>query len=146
MNPMDSIHNSHEYAPWGAPPALDGFIPAPSSSSNPPGLLQPITFQSFQPTDQITTTTPHAPTMFSSTNTYHSSNDVVMTDDPDAQHQLQQSAGSDRQPRRVSRRSKYSGLDWEKHKEEMRVLYLENDESLEEVMRIMKDKHSFVAS
>jgi Clr5 domain len=143
MNRMDSVHNSHMYAPWGA---LDGFIPAPSGSSNSPGLLQPITFQSFQPADQITTTTPHAPTMFSSTNTHHSSNDVVMTDDPDAQHRLQQSAGSDRQPRRVSRRSKYSGLDWEKHKEEIKVLYLENDKSLEQVMGFMKDKHSFAAS
>lgn len=145
MNPMDSVHNS-QYASWGAPGALDGFIPARSSSSNPPGLLQPIAFQSFQPTEQITTTTPHAPTIFSSTNAHHSLNDVVMTDDPDAQLQLQQSASSDRQPRRVSRRSKYSGLDWKKHKEEMRVLYLENNESLEEVMRTMKDKHSFAAS
>ncbi|KAF4990645.1 hypothetical protein FDECE_14310 [Fusarium decemcellulare] len=44
------------------------------------------------------------------------------------------------------RRSKYSHLNWDANKAELKRLYLDQDESLADTMAFMKDKHSFEAS
>ena len=49
-------------------------------------------------------------------------------------------------PRTASRRSKYKGLDWDEHKPKIKELYLDEDRSLSETMRIMKEAYSFNAS
>lgn len=43
-------------------------------------------------------------------------------------------------------RSKYGSLAWDRHKETLRRLYLDENKSLPEIMRIMNEKHSFDAS
>lgn len=44
------------------------------------------------------------------------------------------------------RRSRYGTLDWESHKSLLQSLYLTENKTLNETMRIMKDEHSFNAS
>jgi hypothetical protein len=69
-----------------------------------------------------------------------------MIEETNAQPHRQPPAGSQSPPMIVSRRSRYGNLDWDRHKEEMRKLYLEGDQSLDETMRVLKEKHSFLAS
>ncbi len=44
------------------------------------------------------------------------------------------------------RRSRYGILDWESHKSPLKRLYLTENKTLNETMKIMKDEHSFNAS
>ncbi|KAF4469329.1 rhomboid family [Fusarium albosuccineum] len=44
------------------------------------------------------------------------------------------------------KRSKYSHLNWDVHKAELKRLYLDEDKPLPETMKIMKDEHGFEAS
>ena len=48
--------------------------------------------------------------------------------------------------RTTSRRSKYRNLDWDGAKARIKELYLDEDRTLQETMRIMKEAHSFDAS
>ncbi|KAH7169989.1 hypothetical protein EDB81DRAFT_150522 [Dactylonectria macrodidyma] len=45
-----------------------------------------------------------------------------------------------------SRRSKYGNLDWERHKPQLQQIYLKDNNSLAETMKIMRTQHSFEAS
>ena len=46
----------------------------------------------------------------------------------------------------AARRSKYSDLDWDKAKAKIRTLYLAENKSLQETMRIMNETYAFDAS
>ena len=61
----------------------------------------------------------------------------------DAQFHEQHPAGHHSIPKFVSGRSKYGKLDWDRYKEEIRSLYLEENRNLADTMRIMKERHSF---
>jgi hypothetical protein len=45
-----------------------------------------------------------------------------------------------------STRSKYAHLNWDKYQAELRRLYMDENKSLPETMKIMKESHSFDAS
>ncbi|MCJ1381030.1 hypothetical protein MMC17_004139 [Xylographa soralifera] len=62
--------------------------------------------------------------------------DVTMQGDIDDSHipQNQQAA--------ITGRGRYNNVDWERHKEEIRKLYLMENKILDDTMRIMKAKHS----
>jgi hypothetical protein len=49
-------------------------------------------------------------------------------------------------PRVASRRSRYHDLNWEEHKGKIKELYLEEDRTLQDTMRIMREAYSFDAS
>lgn len=46
----------------------------------------------------------------------------------------------------ASRRSKYSSLDWDAHRETIRRLYMDEEKPLKETMEIMAEQHGFHAS
>jgi hypothetical protein len=46
----------------------------------------------------------------------------------------------------ASRRSKYSSLDWDAHRESIRRLYMDEEKPLKETMEIMAEQHGFYAS
>ena len=46
----------------------------------------------------------------------------------------------------ASRRSKYSSLDWDTHRETIRRLYMDEEKPLKETMEIMAEQHGFHAS
>lgn len=72
----------------------------------------------------------------------------VMVTDFASTPQTNQSAQPSRAGSQATRatRSKYGALDWTKHKETLRRLYLDENKSLPEIMRIMKEENSFDAS
>ena len=108
----------------------------------PPGLRQSTTFQPYEPFESLSTYPAHASNVLSNQDVPHlQSEDLEMAEDTDALHQPP--AGHQDTPKPVSRRSKYGNLDWEPYKEEMRQLYLEDNQSLDDTMRIMKERHSF---
>ncbi|KAH8884179.1 hypothetical protein GQ53DRAFT_830103 [Thozetella sp. PMI_491] len=45
-----------------------------------------------------------------------------------------------------ARRTKYGSLNWEQHRDEMRIIYLDENKSLADTMRIMRGKYNFEAS
>jgi hypothetical protein len=47
---------------------------------------------------------------------------------------------------RASRRLKYTGLDWDHHKPQLKRIYLDENKSLSETIAIMRDQYSFDAS
>ena len=77
---------------------------------------------------------------------YPQSEDLEMEDEPDAQLHDQHPAGHHNIPKSVLTRSKYANLDWDRYKEELRRLYLEENQNLDNTMRIMKERHSFPES
>jgi len=71
--------------------------------------------------------------------------DVVMTGGTNTRDDNQPPAGS-QVPTKVSRRSRHGNLDWEAHKDELKELYLNDNWSLKDTMRVMKQKYSFPES
>lgn len=47
---------------------------------------------------------------------------------------------------KATKRSKFGKLDWDYHKEKIRILYLEENKSLAETMELMRQRHGFDAS
>ena len=111
----------------------------------PPDLRQSTTFQPYEPFERLSTYPAHASDVVSNHDVRQlQTEDPEMAEDADAQHQ--HPAGHQNMPKPVSRRSKYGKVDWEAYKEELRELYLEDNQNLDDTMRIMKERHSFPES
>lgn len=50
------------------------------------------------------------------------------------------------QARVLGKRRRYDNLDWNAHQDELRQLYLLENKTLDETMKVMEEKHSFIAS
>ena len=74
---------------------------------------------------------------------YPQAEDLGIEEERDAQFHEQHQARHHSTPKLVSGRSKYGKLDWDSYKEEIRSLYLDENQNLADTMRIMKEKYSF---
>ena len=110
-------------------------------------LRQPPTLQPYEFSHTLSANLPRTLTVFSNQDPrYHCSEDLEIGEEADAQLHDQHSAGHHKILKHVSSRSKYGILDWDGHKEELRRLYLEEKQNLDNTMRIMKERHSFPES
>ena len=74
------------------------------------------------------------------------SEDLEIEEEAEAQVHDHHPADHQNIPKPVSGRSKYGNLDWDRHEEELRTLYLVENHNLDNTMRIMKERHSFPES
>ncbi|KAK4228436.1 hypothetical protein QBC38DRAFT_414506 [Podospora fimiseda] len=80
------------------------------------------------------------------TNTFHSDVTPSLSLSTEKDEPVQEPSHSSGPPKARSRRSKYGNLDWEKHKSELKQLYLDDNLTQPEVLGIMQMQHSFLAS
>ena len=64
----------------------------------------------------------------------------------DTQHHREPSPGHPSPPATTTRRARYGNMNWESRKEELKQLYLTEDKTLDETMRIMNEKYSIPES
>ena len=136
MSTINSILSPEDFT-WAPPSVSQDSSQGGMDTITPPGLRQSTTFQPYEPFESLSTYPAHASNVLSNQDVPHLHE---MVEDTDAHHQ--HPAGHQDMPKPVSRRSKYGNLDWEPYKKELRDLYLEDNKSLDDTMRIMKEKHS----
>ena len=134
-----------------SPEDFTWYLPSISQSFSeeggviPAAVIQSTTVPPHEPFHTLSTDPLQAPTALSNDDQrYDESEDIEMEEGENAQLQHQNPAGHQNLPKTVSRRSRYGNLSWDSHKEELKKLYRE--ETLENTMRIMKERHSFPVS
>ena len=143
MNSIDSILSPEDFS-WGLPSTSQNFSQGGVEAITPSALRQSTTFQPYEPFQTLSTNPPQASNIFTNDDQrYHQSEDLEMEEEADAQLHRQHPAGPQNISQTVSRRSRYGSLDWDRYKEELRKLYLEENQNLDNTMRIVKERHSF---
>ena len=132
---------------WELPPLSHNLSQGNLNPFTTSGVPQSPILQSCDSIHTLSTNLPQTSTLFSNDDQrYPQSEDLEMEEEADAQLHVEHPAGHHSIPKAISTRSKYSNLDWDSHKEELRRLYLEENQNLDNTMRIMKERHSFPES
>ena len=127
---------------WGLPPVSQNLSQGDLNAITTSDLPQSPTLQPYDSIQTLSTNPPQTSTLFSyDDQPYPQSEDLEMEEEADAQLHDQHPAGHHAIPKAVSSRSKYGNLDWDSYKEELRRLYLEDNQNLDNTMRIMKERH-----
>jgi hypothetical protein len=115
---------------------------------NSSALHQPNEFEPYDPFRLLPPSDAAAAGSFNNDNARgQSPRDVIMKDETKtSQHHHEPAQDIQEQPKTSLRRSKYGNLDWDRYKEQIRELYLDDNKSLDDTMRTMEEKHSFTAS
>ena len=144
---MESINSisSPEDLTWGLPPVPPNVSQGDLNATNTSDLPQSTFLQPYQSFHTLSTNAPQ-PSMTFSNDGRHSPPDIEIVKEADAQPHNPHPAGHHNIPKPISSRSKYGNLDWDSYKEELRSLYLEDNQNLDNTMRIMKERHSFPES
>ena len=143
MNSINSMLSQEDFS-WGLPSVSRSFSQGAVDATTASALPQPITFQTYEPFHTLSTNLHQASVGLSNDDQRdQQSEDLEMGEEADAQLHHQHPAGHQNIPKPVSRRSIYGNLDWDSHKEELRKLYMDENQNLENTMRIMKERHSF---
>ena len=132
---------------WGLPSISESFSQEGIDAITPSAVRQSSTFQPYEPFHTLSTNPTQASTFFNNDNQhYDQSEDIEMEEGVNAQLHHQHATGHENIPKIASRRSRYGNLNWDSYKEELRKQYLEENQNLDTIMRIMKEKHSFPES
>ena len=123
------------------PPVSPDLFQGYRNAINTSDLRQSPTLESSDPFHTLLTNPPRFSMAFS-----NDDYDLEIEEEADAQSHDQHPTGHHNILTPVSSRSKYGNLDWDSYKEEIRSLYLEENQSLNNTMRIMKERHSFPES
>ena len=133
---------------WDFMSVSDRFPPHNAGPAESSSLRQTNAYRHNESFQQMTPAGPPANGAYSLGNTrVQSSEDIDMGVEGSSHHGRHEPPLGSRSPAtRSSRRIKYGNVDWERHKEELRTLYLKNDKSLDDIIAIMTKKHSFPKS
>ena len=132
---------------WGLPPVSPSLFQGDLNAITTSGLRQSTTLQPFESFPTLSANPPQPSMAFSNEDQrYPQSEGLEIDEEVDAQLDDQYSAGHRKIFKPVSSRSKYGNLDWDGYKEELRRLYLEENQNLDNTMRIMKERHSLPES
>ncbi|KAK0114782.1 hypothetical protein ONS95_014264 [Cadophora gregata] len=128
---------------WNSPTAFIGSSPTAFSNSFAPHFNSPPPESAFGaqpahvPRDQSSWSIPASTTL--------QVEDAGEGSSSAAEHDQSFEMNAPPQPAMLQR-TKYRGLDWDAHKNQIKSLYLEGQKNLQETMEIMKDQHDFDAS
>ena len=132
---------------WGLPPVSHNLSRGDLNAITTSDLRQSPTLQPYDSSHTLSTNPPQTSMIFTNdSQPYPQSRYLEMEEQAHAQLHDQHPAGHHCIPKAVSSRSKYGNLDWDSCKEELRRLYLEENQNLDSTMRIMKERHSFPES
>lgn len=143
MNSINSMLSPEDFT-WRLPSVSQSLSQRAVDATTASAPRQPITFQTYGPFHPLSTTLHQASVGLS--NDDHrdqQSEDYEMGEEADTQLHHQHPTGQQNIPKSVSRRSRYGTLDWDSHKEELKKLYMDENQNLDNTMRIMKERHSF---
>ena len=143
MNSSNTMLSPEDFT-WGLPSTSQNFSQGGVDAITLSALRPSATFQSYEPLHTPSTNPPQTSNIFSNdVPRIPQSEDIEMEEEADAQLHHPHPAGHTNIPRSVSRRSRYGNLDWDSYKEELKKLYLEENQNLDNTMRIMKERYSF---
>ena len=137
MQSTDSISSLQDLT-WGLPPVSQSLSQGDLNAITTSGLHQSTTLQPFESFPTLSANPPQPSMAFSNEDQRYPQSDAQVDD--------QHLAGHRTILKPVSSRSKYGNLDWDGYKEELRGLYLEENQNLDNTMRIMKERHSLPES
>ena len=132
---------------WGLPPVSQNLSQGDLNAITMLDVPQSSHLQPYESFHTLSTNPPQTSMGFSNDDQNDpQSEDLEMEEEADGQLQDQHPAGHYNMPKPASSRSKYGNLDWDGYKEELRRLYLEENQNLDATMRLMNERHSLPMS